>query len=502
MNDESQRNSHDLVLKAAGISKVFPGVRALDNVDFEIRRGEVVALLGENGAGKSTLIKILSGVYSLDTGHVELEGRNVRFSLPAEAKAAGIGIIHQELNYVATVSVAENIYMGDIPKKGFVIDYKKMYEGAEQILARIGLELDVRMPIGRCTVSQKQLIEIAKVLHNDVKVLIMDEPTSTLNDIETRNLFELIRQAADSGIAIIYISHKLDEIFALADRVVVLRDGCVTGQFIVAETTREQLISSMVGRKLESMYPKTPSTPDGTAIEIRNLSADKVKDISFSADRGEIFGIYGLLGSGHQEVGGTIFGQFIIDGGGILINGKPVRIRNPLDAIKNGIAYVPAERKTEGLVLNNTVRANIMATYYARNPKQRFIDRKFENDISRNWISNLRIKTPSSETAVESLSGGNQQKVVLSKWLELKPTVLILNEPTRGIDVSAKAEIYKILDSLCRQGTCIIMITSEMPELLTMSDRIMVMYDGRISGFLQGEAATQEEVLKYAIGGK
>ncbi len=499
----AQRNKviGDVVLSARGVSKEFPGVKALTDVSLEIRKGEVVALLGENGAGKSTLIKILSGVYSLDSGTMTLEGADVKFNQPSEAKAAGIGIIHQELNYVATVSVAENIYMGDIPKKGLVIDYRAMYKGAREIMNKIGVDIDPKMPIGLCTVAQKQLIEIAKVIAGDVKVLIMDEPTSALNDVECENLFNFINQASSMGIAVIYISHKLDEIFRVADRVVVLRDGCVTGLLDVATATREQLIATMVGRTLTDMYPKTPSNPSGVALSVRNLKNEALKDVSFEAQKGEIFGVYGLLGSGHQDLGAAIFGQTILHGGEIFVGGKKVKIHDPLDALKEGIGYVPAERKTEGLVLNNTVRVNMLSSFYAKNDKRRLTDAKLEKKVTEKWINSLRIKTPSGETKVESLSGGNQQKVVLSKCLELGPEVLILNEPTRGIDVGAKAEIYKILDDLCQKGKCVIMITSEMPELLTMSDRIMVMHDGEISGFLTQDEATQENVLKYAIGG-
>jgi len=357
------------------------------------------------------------------------------------------------------------------------------------------------MPIGRCTVAQKQLIEIAKVIANDVKVLIMDEPTSALNDVETENLFRFIGQAKSMGIAIIYISHKLDEIFRIADRVVVLRDGCVTGRLDAKTATREALIRTMVGRDLTDMYPKTPGAPKGVAIEVRDLTNDALFGVSFAARKGEIFGVYGLLGSGHQDLGAAIFGQTIVRSGEIWIDGKRVKINDPLDALKNGVAYVPAERKTEGLVLNNTVRVNMLSAFYAKNSRRRFTNKRFEAGITDKWIKNLSIKTPSGETRVESLSGGNQQKVVLSKCLELEPEVMILNEPTRGIDVGAKAEIYRILDDLCRKGKCVIMITSEMPELLTMSDRIMVMHAGRIGGFLEARGATQEDVLKYAIGG-
>lgn len=501
MSDSCDADGREVVLRATDISKEFPGVKALSNVSLEVKRGEVVALLGENGAGKSTLIKILSGVYSCDSGAIELEGKQVKFHLPSEAKMAGVGIIHQELNYVATVSVAENIYMGDIPKKGLMVDYRSMYEGAKKIMGRIGVDIDPRIPIGKCSVAQKQLIEIAKVIANDVKVLIMDEPTSALNDVETENLFKFIRQASRDGISIIYISHKLDEIFTVAHRVVVLRDGHVTGHIDVKDATKEQLIAMMVGRTISDMYPKECAKAGEVAIEVEGLTNASLKNVSFSARKGEIFGIYGLLGSGHQELGPALFGQDILYGGEIKVGGKPVSIKSPLDALRCGIAYVPAERKTEGLILNSSIRNNMLVSFYSKNTKHKLTNRRLEDTITEKWIRNLKIKTPSADTRAESLSGGNQQKVVLSKWLELEPEILILNEPTRGIDVGSKAEIYKILDDLCQKGKCVIMITSEMPELLTMSDRIMIMHDGEITGLLNAKEASQESVIQYAIGG-
>lgn len=492
--------SDEIVMEATGINKEFPGVKVLTNVDVSIHKGEVVALLGENGAGKSTLIKILSGVYQPDGGIIKLEGKQVHFDIPLRAKEAGIGVIHQELNYVASVSVAENIFMGNIPKKNGLVDYKTMYREAKEIMAKVGLDLDPKMNIGSCSVAQKQLIEIAKVISNNIKVLIMDEPTSSLNDIETQNLFQFIHKAASEGISIFYISHKLDELFEVADRVVVIRDGIVTAQIKIQDATKQMLISHMVGRDLTSMYPKVGAQIGETILEVQDLETDWLKGVSFNAHRGEIFGIYGLMGSGHQEIGPALFGKDIIHKGQILISGNPIRLRNPMDAIQAGIAYVPSERKTEGLVLNQSVAVNTMAGYYSK-VRPFFVNRRKDSEIAKKWIKNLDTKTPSDSTIVESLSGGNQQKVVLAKWLELAPDVLILNEPTRGIDVGAKAEIYKILDRLVGEGKCVIIITSEMPELLAMSDRIMVMFEGKVSGFLDAKDATQEKVVQYAIGG-
>lgn len=492
--------SEEIVMEASGINKEFPGVKALTDVSIRIHKGEVVALLGENGAGKSTLIKVLSGVYQPDEGTIKMYGKAVHFEVPKQARESGVGVIHQELNYVPGVSIAENIFMGNIPKKHGFVDYKTMYEKAKEIMRQVGLELNPKMPIGNCSVAQKQLIELAKVMSDEVKVLIMDEPTSSLNDVETENLFRFIHKAASEGVAIFYISHKLDELFEVADRVVVIRDGHVTGEIKIEEATKKMLISRMVGRDLTDMYPKKKSVIGEEIFSVKNLKTKALNDISFTAKKGEIFGIYGLMGSGHQEIGSAIFGQDILEGGEIFVHGEPVRIKNPTDAIAAGLAYVPAERKTEGLILNQNVAINTMVAYYTKN-KKLFVDKEYDKEIANKWITNLSTKTPSCKTIVESLSGGNQQKVILGKWLELQPDVLILNEPTRGIDVGAKAEIYKILDDLVSEGKCVIIITSEMPELLAMSDRIMVMFEGKISGVLDAKDADQETVVKYAIGG-
>lgn len=482
------------------INKSFPGVKALTDINVKIHEGEVVAILGENGAGKSTLIKILSGVYQPDSGRMEMYGEPVAFSVPLEAKNAGIGVIHQELNYVPSVSIAENIFMGNMPKKHGRVDYKTMYSRSIEIMKEVGLELDPKMLIGKCSVAEKQLIEIAKIISSDVKLLIMDEPTSALNDKEIENLFNFIHKAAAQGIAIFYISHKLDELFEVADRVIVLRDGYKTGEIDIKDATKQMLISKMVGRDLTDMYPKEKVEPGDEILKVSDLTTDTLKGVSFSARRGQILGIYGLMGSGHQSVGPALFGQDDIHSGSVFINDKQVEIKTPMDAITNGIAYVPAERKTEGLILNQSVAVNTMVAYYSRS-KQAFVSRKKDYTICEKWIRLLSTKTPSPDTLVESLSGGNQQKVVLAKWLELSPDILVLNEPTRGIDVGAKTEIYKILNQLCKENKCIIFITSEMPELLAMSDNIMVMFEGKVSGFLSAEEASQEKVVQYAIGG-
>ena len=456
---KDRRISEEIVMEAHGINKVFPGVKALTNVDIRIHRGEVVALLGENGAGKSTLIKVLSGIYQPDAGTIMMDGKEVHFDRPVDAKEAGVGVIHQELNYVASVSVAENIFIGNIPTRHGLVDYRTMYAKASQIMRQVGLELNPRIPIGRCSVAQKQLIELAKIISNNVRVLIMDEPTSALNDVETAHLFQFIHKAASEGVSVVYISHKLDELFEVADRVIVIRDGLVTGEVSIEEATKPLLIAKMVGRELKDMYVRHRCPPGETAIEVKDLHAEGLNGISFSARRGELFGIYGLMGSGHEKIGSAIFGQELIQSGEIRVQGKAIDIKSPTDAIRVGIAYVPAERKTEGLVLNQSVAINTVSAKYSKE-RPFFTKRQKEREIAQKWIGNLATKTPSVDTIVESLSGGNQQKVVLAKWLELKPDVLILNEPTRGIDVGAKAEIYKILDNLVNEGKCVIIITS------------------------------------------
>ncbi|MBU9728647.1 sugar ABC transporter ATP-binding protein [Diplocloster modestus] len=504
MAEKYMKNDHivsdEIVMEAKGICKSFPGVKALSDVDITIHKGEVVALLGENGAGKSTLIKVLSGIYKQEIGTVAMEGKEMNFELPSDATNAGIGVIHQELNYVSTISVAENIFMGNIPKKYGLVDYKTMYRQSKEILSLVGLTIDPKINIGDCSVAQKQLIEIAKVMSNNAKVLILDEPTSALNDIEVGYLFQLIHKAASEGVSIFYISHKLDELFEVADRVVVMRDGCVTGQIDMKEATNDLLISKMVGRELDDMYPKIGGVVGEVALQVENLTTDSLKSVSFEARNGEILGIYGLMGSGHQAIGSALYGQDIVHEGKIRINNKNLIPKTPLDAINAGLAYVPAERKTEGLVLNQSVAVNTMAGYYSKSHKK-ILNNRLEIEKTKKWVDKFSIKTPTIDTAVESLSGGNQQKVILSRCLELDPDVLILNEPTRGIDVGAKSEIYRILDQLCQEGKCVIIITSEMPELLAMSDKIMVMSDGQKSGFLNKDEATQELVVQYAIGG-
>ena len=489
-----------LVFKAENICKSFPGVKALDNVSFELYEGEVFAILGENGAGKSTFIKVMSGVYQAEEGTLHMDGKHVRFPTPRSAFDAGICVVHQEFSYVAELTVAENIMMSNHPrnKYGFV-SWSKMYQGSIDAMKKIDLEIDPKMKMAYCSVAQKQQIEIAKSLYWNAKILILDEPTSALNNVETENLMNCLDAIKKSGTVVIYITHKIEELFRISDRVGVLRDGQHVKTLNTAETNKDELISLMVGRTIHDMYPKQNSTFGDVVMKVENLSSRNLKDISFEIRRGEILGVYGLMGSGHSELGAMLFGNPPPTEGNIFIDGEIVRIKNPSQALLSGLAYVPSERKIEGLVLSLTVLQNIVTAFYQK-AKKHFLDLPYEKEAAKKWIDRIRIRTPSYETPASSLSGGNQQKVVLAKWMEINPKVLIMNEPTRGIDVGSKSEIYQLLDSFCSQGISVIMITSEMAELLAMSDKVIVMHDGRISShFVQGELS-QIKVVSAAIG--
>ena len=491
-----------LILKAENISKSFPGVVALNDISFDLYGGEVFALLGENGAGKSTFIKILSGIYQPDSGLMFMHGEQIKFPTPRSSFDAGVCVVHQELNYISELSIAENIMMSSHPttKLGFV-DWAEMNRDSIDVMNRIGLNIDPKMKISQCTVAQKQQIEIAKALYWNAKVLILDEPTSALNNVETENLMKYLETVRQRGVAIVYITHKLEEVFIIGDRVGVLRDGEHVKTLDVKDTTKDELISLMVGRTLDAMYPKQNNTFGDVVMKVENLSNKDLKDISFEIRQGEIFGVYGLMGSGHSELGEMLFGVRPATSGTIVIDDKEVKIKKPSDSLEYGLAYVPSERKTEGLVLMQSVLQNIVSVYYQK-MKKFFLKLSKEQDMSEKWIERIRIKTPSYNTLASSLSGGNQQKVVLAKWLEVNPKVLIMNEPTRGIDVGSKAEIYQLLDEFCSQGISVIMITSEMAELLTMSDKVLVMCDGKISSKLLREELSQVKVITAAIGGE
>lgn len=493
------------LLYVENVSKTFPGVKALDHVSLELKEGEILAVLGENGAGKSTLIKIISGVYQPDEGAVmNYCGKPIHLETPMQATEAGIAVVHQELNFVPGITVAENIMMNAHPRtKLGLVDWKTLYKNADEILNRLKLKIDSRKDIALCSAAEKQQVEIAKALYRNCKILILDEPTSALNDIEVENLFQCLNQLINEGIGIIYISHKIAEVKRLSERLVVLRDGQMTYGALTKDLTEDEIIARMVGRKITDMYPEKTHMSSDVVLEVKGLFAPGVfKNVSFKVCKGEILGVYGLMGSGHTALGKVLYGCFNGVTGDILFNGQKYDPESPVIAVAKGLALVSNERKTEGIVGNASVMENLNMIRYEKNRKLKTISTKMEKEVADRWIQRFCIKTPSNNTRLESLSGGNQQKVILGKWLETMPEVLILTEPTLGIDVGAKSEIYKILHDLCEEGMSIILISSEMPELLAMSNHVIVLHEGEMTGSLKEDKMNEINVMKLAIGGK
>lgn len=489
------------LLEMKGIHKQFPGVVALANVDFEVRLGEVHALVGENGAGKSTLMKILSGVYEADAGHITFKGQPVSFTSPRQAQVAGITTIYQELNQVTQLSVTENIFLGSEIERGPLVDWREMHRQARQLLARLHLNVDPRVPLNTLGVAQQQMVEIAKALHHRADLIIMDEPTASLSLNEINDLFEIIRELKANKVSVVYISHHLEEAFAISDRITVLRDGRLVSTQPTRDLTVDRLIRLMVGRDLSEQFPKEPAQRGREILRVEGLNqGDLLRDIHFSAYAGEVLGIAGLVGSGRTELANALFGAVPIDGGRIYVDGKPVRIHSPQDAIRHGIALLTEDRKQQGLILQMSVAENITLPVLHRLTRGLFTNRRKEHALAQTFVRNIAIKTPSLNQLAINLSGGNQQKVVLSKWMATNPKVLIFDEPTRGIDVGAKVEIYKLMNQLAQQGVAILMISSELPEVLGMSDRIMVIHEGKIAGFLNRGEATEENIMEYATG--
>jgi len=493
------------LLRMSGISKRFAGVHALKGVDFELESGEVHALLGENGAGKSTLMKILAGIYPVDEGEIFIEGKKVSINSVKDAQTHGISIIHQEISLVPHLSVAENIFLGKEPvtKTGW-IDWKKMNEETRKSLQQFGLELPPEMPVKKLTVAQQQMIEIIKAVSFRAKMIVMDEPTSSLTEKEVEFLFQTIGRLKEQGVGIVYISHRMNELFTITDRITVLRDGALIGTVRTKETTTDRLISMMVGRELTQYYIKdsAPESDGEIVLSVHNLSKKGVlNEVSFELRKGEILGFAGLVGAGRSELMKCIFGLDSFDKGEIRVDGKPLIIRNPNDAIKHGIAYVTENRKEEGLFLIRSVQYNITIKLLDKFIRWFRVNTHYENQKTRQFIKELSIKTPNPDQEVRNLSGGNQQKVLISRWLATNPRVLILDEPTRGVDVGAKAEIYAIMNRLVKEGVSIIMISSELPEVINMSDRIAVMYKGGIRTILDRDEFSQETIMHYATGG-
>lgn len=485
------------------ISKAFPGVQALDNVSLSVKPGTVHALMGENGAGKSTLMKCLFGMYTIDSGEVRVSGEQMEFTDVRDGMSAGIAMIHQELQPIRMMTIAENIFLGRYPMTKFnTVDHHKINKDSERLLELVGLHVDPRTLMDELTVSQMQSVEIAKAISQNAKIIIMDEPTSSLTDREVETLFENIHRLRKEGIAIIYISHKIDEILQISDDITILRDGQYVGTWPASEMTNETIIKHMVGRELTGLFPeKTNKVQDEVILRVENLTSPdplSFKECFFELKKGEVLGVGGLVGAQRTELMEAIYGMREIQQGIVKVHGKQAIIKRPKDAIELGIALVTEDRRTNGIFGVLSVRDNMAISSLDHHIEKGIIDDQKVTKLVDESIDALNIRTASQKTQIRNLSGGNQQKVILARWLANNPDILILDEPTRGIDVGAKFEIYEIIDRLAASGKSIIMISSEMPELLAISDRVMVMCEGRISGFLDREEATQEKVMELA----
>ena len=491
----------DIILTMKGIDKSFPGVHALDHVDLEIRKGEVLALMGENGAGKSTLMKVLTGIYKKDSGTITYEGKEIEFANTREAQDAGVVIVHQELNMLGHLTVAQNLFIGREFMNGVKIDDKKMNEEAKKLFDKLNVDIDPTETMSNLTVGKQQMCEIAKAVSFDAKVIIFDEPSAALTETEIEAMFEIIRDLKKRDIAMVYISHRMDEIKVITDRVTVMRDGTYVGTIITKDSTKEDIINMMVGRVIYE-DPKTQSmvAPDAPVVlEVKNLNAGKmVQDVSFKLHKGEILGFSGLMGAGRTETARALFGADPVDSGEIYINGQKVTINSPRDAVRCGIGYLSEDRKRYGCVVQKTVAENTTMATMKNFMNGLLIDKKKEAKVAQEYVEALATKTPSVEQLVVNLSGGNQQKVVIAKWLTRDCDILIFDEPTRGIDVGAKNEIYKLMNKLASEGKSIIMISSEMTEILRMSDRIVVMCEGKKTGEIDIAEATQENIMNLA----
>ncbi|MGL5440585.1 MAG: galactose/methyl galactoside ABC transporter ATP-binding protein MglA [Filifactoraceae bacterium] len=502
MDYMSLENEKTVLLEMNNITKEFPGVKALDNVSLKLEKGTVHALMGENGAGKSTLMKCLFGIYSKDSGEIYIEGEKVLFSSAKQALDNGVSMVHQELNQVKQRNIMDNIWLGRYPVKSGLIDEKKMYEDTKQIFEELDIKLDPRTKVDNLSVSEKQMLEIGKAVSYNSKIIVMDEPTSSLTEKEVNHLFKIINRLKDRGIGIIYISHKMDEILKISDYVTIMRDGKWIATELAKDITIDKIISLMVGRELTDLFPPKDNIPSDVILEVKNLTAKyqpSINDVSFELKKGEILGIAGLVGSKRTDIVETIFGIRQKESGDIILNGKNVKNNNPHSAIKNKFALVTEERRANGIfevldITFNTIISNL--DKYSN--KIGFIrDKESRKDTT--WaIDTMKVKTPSHKTLIRSLSGGNQQKVILGRWLLTEPEVLMLDEPTRGIDVGAKYEIYQLIIDLAIKGKGVIVISSEMSELLGITDRVLVMSNGRVAGIVNTRETTQEEILTLA----
>ncbi len=491
----------EVILTMKDIDKSFPGVHALDHVNFEVKRGEVHALMGENGAGKSTLMKVLTGIYTKDSGSITFEGKEVEFHNTREAQAAGVVIVHQELNMLGHLTVAQNIFIGREFKKGIKIDDRKMNEEAKKLFDRLHIDIDPTETMANLTVGKQQMCEIAKAISHEAKLIIFDEPSAALTEAEIEELFKIIRDLREQNLAIVYISHRMDEIKVITDRVTVMRDGGYVGTLITKDCTKDDIINMMVGRVIYE-DPKTQSAVPADApvvLKVEHLNAGRmVQDVSFELHKGEILGFSGLMGAGRTETARAIFGADPKESGDIYVNGEKVTINSPQDAVAAGIGYLSEDRKRYGIVVQKTVAENSTMACLQNYMSGLFINKRAEKKVAQEYVDSLATKTPSVDQLVVNLSGGNQQKVVIAKWLINDCDILIFDEPTRGIDVGAKNEIYKLMNRLASEGKSIIMISSEMTEILRMSDRIVIMCEGRKTGEVRIEEASQEVIMNMA----
>jgi ribose transport system ATP-binding protein len=487
-----------MLLKLDNVSKFYPGVTALDKVSLEIKKGEVHALVGENGAGKSTLIKIITGAIEANGGTIEFEGKKFEKLSPSLSKQLGIEAIYQEFNLVPSLTVAENMFLGMKLNNSFLINKKRLYERAAEVLRNFNVNIKPQMEVNELSVAYMQIVEIAKAMVKNAKLIIMDEPTAALTEDEVDSLIEIIHKLKNNGVSIIYISHRLEEIFRVADRVTVMRDGKIIETKDAKQTTKDALIFSMVGRTLSETFPQKNCLPGDIVLKINGISGNGIEPISLEVRKGEILGLAGLMGSGRTELARLIFGADSKKSGEIFINGQKIIIKNPQDAVKHGIGFVSEDRKEEGVILELSIKDNICITVLKKLSRLGIVKKISEILTAKNYIDAINIKTPSENQLVKNLSGGNQQKVALGKWLARKSNVLIFDEPTRGIDVGAKQEIYQLINHLCEQGIAVIMISSEMEELLGMSDRLIVLSEGKVAGTIPKEKFSPECVLRYA----
>lgn len=493
----------EALLQMKDISKSFGGTKALNDIHFNLRKGEIHALLGENGAGKSTLIKVLGGIHQPDTGEICINGKSKVIEDINKARELGIGVIHQEIVLVPHLSIVDNLFLGrEIIGKFGMKDTKKMREKAKEMIAAIGLTMDVDKRVGELNIAQQQMLEIVKAISFNVKILIMDEPTSSLSEEEVQKLFEIIEVLRKKEVSIIYISHRLDELFAITDRITVIRDGSYVGTKETRETNSKELVSMMVGRDLESFYVKDDTKQEELVLEVSDLCKKGVfQNISFEVHKGEILGFSGLVGAGRSEIMDAIFGSTKYDSGKVKLNDKIIKFKNPEQAIKNGIAMVPEDRKKQGLVLIKSVGFNMTLASIERYKSGVLISDRKRMKVIQEYIDKLHVKTASTETEVGSLSGGNQQKVVIGKWLAAQPDLLILDEPTRGVDVAARQEIYNVINELAKEGLAIIMISSDLPEIVNMCDKVCVVREGKLVEQLAKDEISQENIMRYATGG-